>query len=79
MIDHAKRPARPSQSRPEGRSWPELTELVLDRADIESLLDELDSMELFMSPEKVAIRQNAIADVKQRDSEGPRPCCVDVH
>ena len=57
-------------TRPEGRSWPDLTALVLERGDVESLLDEMDPTELFASPEQLAIRQDALAEVKDWESEG---------
>jgi len=55
--------------RPGNRSWPELTALVLERGEVESLLDDLDPAELFPSPDQLAVREQALADVHVWDDE----------
>jgi DNA processing protein len=45
--------------RPGRRSWTELTAMTLQCGDTEVLLDELDPIELFASPEQTAIRAEA--------------------
>lgn len=60
------------KTRPGGRSWPELTALVLDHGDVESLLDELDPSELFASPAQQEVRRGALEQVKEWESEGLR-------
>jgi DNA processing protein len=57
-------------TRPEGLSWSDLTALILERGDIESLLEELDPPELFASPEQLEIRRHAVAQVNDWESEG---------
>lgn len=56
--------------RPGGRSWPELTALVLERAQIEALLEDLDPAALFPSPEQIEARAEAEAQVKGWEAEG---------
>jgi len=52
------------KTRPGRRSWTELTSMVLNCGDIEVLLNELDPVELFASPEQTAIRADALEQAK---------------
>lgn len=56
--------------RPEGRSWPDLTALVLECGSVEDLLEEYQSAELFASPEQLATREAAVASVREWEAEG---------
>lgn len=57
------------KTRPGRRSWTELTAMVLDRGDTELLLDELDPVELFASPEQTAIRAEALQQAEAWQSD----------
>lgn len=58
------------RTRPSGMSWQDLTALIRQRDNVEDLFTELGPAELFASPEQVTNREEAIADVKQWESEG---------
>ena len=55
--------------RPGRRSWTELTAMVLDCGDTEVLLDELDPVELFASPEQTAVRVEAFQQAEAWQAE----------
>jgi len=57
------------KTRPGRRSWAELTAMVLESGNVETLLDELDPVELFASPEQKAARAEALEQAKAWEGE----------
>lgn len=55
--------------RPGRRSWTELTAMLLECGDAESLLDDLDPAELFATPEQTAVRVEALEQARAWEAE----------